>query len=127
VPIYEKRLLDFVEHVEFQVLRNFGREQVKAICMHCDDVHFRHAVHFTELLPAARDNLSFQFSGGLLGKRERNDVGWQLCAGQVTQCEKRGLESRMAMRDLVMISASKGPHRLGKTFSALRRTPVVME
>jgi hypothetical protein len=104
------------EHVEFQALRNFGREQVKAICMDWADVHFCHAVHFTELLPAARDNPFFQFSGGLLGKRECNDVVW---AGAVLD------EVRHAPRDHFSLAGAGaragGLNRLdGWPFSAIQ-------
>ena len=37
-------------------------------------VHFRHAMHFAELFPAARDNAFFQLGGSFFRKRECNNV-----------------------------------------------------
>jgi hypothetical protein len=98
VAIDKERLLDFVEHIEFQVLRNFGGEQVKAKGMDSADIHFGHTVDLTELFPAARDDALLQFSSSLLRKSECNNVARCETTGVGPQqlCDAAGNDFRLA-------------------------------
>jgi len=76
VSIHEEALLDLVQDLESEISRDLRLQKLKCERVNRSNEHLREAREIAEPFMNPSDDPLFEFSGGFVGERERNDVSW---------------------------------------------------